>query len=98
MGWYRYENEHVLLLTLHIQTCAKKTEVVGLYGDALKLKLAAAPIDGKANAVLLKFLAKCFQVPRSQVTLRQGDKSRHKIVEINASTCRPDILHPLNQI
>lgn len=96
MSWYRYENAHTLLLTLHIQTRAKKTEVVGLHDGALKLKLAAAPIDGKANAVLLKFLANCFQVPRNQITLRQGDKSRHTIVAIHAPTCRPDVLYPLN--
>lgn len=94
MDWYRYDSEHVLLLTLHIQTRAKRTEVVGLHGDALKLKLSAPPIEGKANAVLLRFLAERFDVPLNQVILKQGEKSRHKIVEIRASAFKPNILYP----
>ena len=44
-------------LTLHIQPGAKKTEVVGLHGDAVKIRLAAPPVDGKANQALIGFIA-----------------------------------------
>ena len=71
-----------LLLTLHIQPGAKKTEVCGLHGDALKIRLAAPPVDGKANAALLAFLAKTCGVPKSAVELISGDTSRAKRVKI----------------
>ncbi|AEJ02388.1 UPF0235 protein yggU [Nitrosomonas sp. Is79A3] len=93
MSWYRYDDANNLVLTLHIQTGAKNTEAAGLHGDALRIKLAAAPVEGKANAALLKFLAKHFDVPLSQVILRQGDKSRHKVIIIQQSGCGPDVLY-----
>jgi|GEM_PF-1327465 len=92
MSWFRYDDASNLILTLHIQTGAKNTEVTGLHGDALKIKLTAAPIEDKANAMLLKFLAKRFAVPVCQVILRQGDKSRHKVVLIQQPGYGPDAL------
>ena len=89
MIWHRRDGDDNLVLTLHIQTGAKRTEAIGLHGDALKIKLAASPIEGKANAALLKFLAKRFDVPLSQVVLKQGAKSRHKVIEIRQSACDP---------
>lgn len=93
MSWYRYDDANNLVLTLHIQTGAKNTEAAGLHGDALRIKLAAAPVEGKANAALRKFLAKHFDVPLSRVILRQGDKSRHKVIIIQQSSCGPDVLY-----
>lgn len=93
MGWYRYDDANNLVLTLHIQTGAKNTEAAGLHGDALRIKLAAAPVEGKANAALLKFLAKHFDVPLCQVMLKQGDKSRHKVIVIQQPGCSPDVLY-----
>lgn len=93
MNWYRYDDANNLVLTLHIQTGAKNTEVAGLHGDALRIKLAAAPVEGKANTALLKFLAKHFDVPLCQVILKQGDKSRHKVIMIQQPCCGPDVLY-----
>jgi uncharacterized protein (TIGR00251 family) len=93
VSWYRYDDADNLVLTLHIQTGAKSTEAAGLHGDALRIKLAAAPVEGRANAALLKFLAKHFDVPLSQVILRQGDKSRHKVIIIQQPGCSPDVLY-----
>ena len=93
MSWYRYDDANNLVLTLHIQTGAKNTEAAGLHGDALRIKLAAAPIEGKANTALLKFLAKHFDVPLCQVILKQGDKSRHKVIVIQQPGCGPDVLY-----
>lgn len=92
MSWYRYDDANNLILNLHIQTGAKNTEVAGLHGNALKIKLAAAPIEGKANAILVRFLAKRFDVPTCQVILKQGDKSRHKVILIQKSGYGPDVL------
>ena len=67
-GWYRRSGD-VLTLTLHIQPGAKRTEVAGLHGDALKIRLAAPPIEGRANEALLRFIAESFAVPLRQVEL-----------------------------
>ena len=72
-------------LTLHIQPGAKKTEVAGLHGDALKIRLAAPPVDGKANAALIDFVADRLGLAKSAVTLKSGQASRRKIIEINAA-------------
>ena len=74
-----------ITLTLHIQPGAKKTEVAGLYGDALKIRLAAPPVDGKANAALIGFVAGRLDVAKSAVTLKSGQTSRRKVLEVSAA-------------
>ena len=71
-----------ITLTLHIQPGAKKTEVAGEHGDALKIRLAAPPVDGKANAALLEFIADRLDVAKSAVTLKSGQTSRRKVVGV----------------
>jgi hypothetical protein len=85
MSWLVAAGDGVTL-RLHIQPGAKKTEVVGLHGEALKIRLAAPPVDGKANACLLAFLADRFGVAKSAVTLLSGDSSRAKRVHISGVT------------
>ncbi|MFZ1686350.1 MAG: DUF167 family protein [Flavobacteriales bacterium] len=79
-----------LLLILHIQPGAKHTEVVGMHGDALKIRLAAPPVDGQANDALIRFLAKAFGVPTRNVSILSGQASRRKRVRIDAPVHRPD--------
>ena len=69
-------------LRLHIQPGAKKTAVVGLHGEALKIRLAAPPVEGKANACLIAFLADRLGVARSAIRLVSGKASRAKRVRI----------------
>ena len=69
-------------LTLHIQPGAKKTEVVGLHGDALKIRLAAPPVDGKANEALIRYIAERLQLSKSAVSLKSGQTSRQKVLEV----------------
>ena len=90
-GWYRRQGE-VLTLTLHIQPGAKRSEVTGLHGDALKIRLAAPPIEGRANEALLKFVAELCGVPPRQVELKQGAQSRHKVVAVSGSRIDPEML------
>ncbi len=87
---WRREDGAALVLTLHVQPGAKRTEVAGAHGEALKIKLAAPPVDGKANAELLRFLADAFGVPLRQVTLVRGETSRAKVVRIESPARRPD--------
>jgi uncharacterized protein (TIGR00251 family) len=71
-----------LILSLHIQPAAKKTGIAGTYGDALKIRLNAPPVDGKANDCLIAFLADRLDLPKSRVILESGQTSRAKRVRI----------------
>lgn len=83
LPWLR-ESGGRLLLTVHVQPGAKTTEVVGLHGDALKIRLAAPPVDGKANAALIDFLAGRLGVPKSAIELKSGQTSRRKQLAVDA--------------
>ena len=83
-GWMRVAADGCVVLSLHIQPGAKQTGFAGLHGEALKIRLAAPPVEGKANAALCAFLAQFCGVPRSAVTLVSGETSRAKRVRIDA--------------
>ncbi len=78
-----------VVLTLHVQPGAKRSDFAGKYGDALKLRLAAPAVDGKANAELVRFLADAFGVPQRNVEIVRGESSRAKVVRVIAPTKRP---------
>ena len=85
MSWYAQAADGSLILTLHIQPGARKTEIAGLHGGALKIRLAAPPVDGKANAALIAFLAKACGVSKSAVALVSGDTCRAKRVRVSGA-------------
>jgi len=87
--WYR-RNGEIITLTLHVQPGAKRSGIAGLHGEALKIRLAAPPVEGRANEALLKFIAELFGVPLRQVELRQGGQSRHKVVAVIGSSVEPE--------
>lgn len=89
--WYRRDGENITL-TLHVQPGAKRSEIAGLHGDALKIRLAAPPIEGRANDALLKFIADLFAVPLRNAELKQGRQSRHKVVAVTGSKVKPESL------
>ena len=65
---------------------AKKNGITGEVGDALKVDLTAPPVDGKANAACIEFLAKFLKVPRSSVTIAAGLSSRNKVIRVAGLT------------
>lgn len=67
-----------LLLRVKVQPKASNNEFCELLGDRIKIRITAAPTDGKANQQLLQFLAKQFRVSKSQVHLLSGESSRDK--------------------
>jgi uncharacterized protein (TIGR00251 family) len=89
VSWYHSNGEEIIL-NLHVQPGAKRSELAGLHGEALKIRLAAPPVEGRANKVLLKFIAKLFDVPLRQVELKKGEKSRDKIILVRRSDVKPD--------
>ena len=75
------------LLSIHVSPGAKSTSVEGLYGEgAIKLKVAAPPVGGKANAEVERFLSKLLGVPRSDVNIIRGASSRDKTVLVRGTT------------
>jgi hypothetical protein len=71
-----------LRLRIHVVPNAKKTEVVGVTEDALKIRLHAQPIEGKANDALVRFIADRLSVPKSTVAITRGQSAKKKVVEI----------------
>lgn len=65
---------------------APRSEIVGWLGDALKVKVHAPPVEGRANEVLCEFLADRFGLPRRAVTVLRGDTSRQKILRLEGLT------------
>ena len=79
MPWFQETPEGVIV-AVHACPRASKTAVQGLHGDALKIRLRAPPVDGRANEILVAFLAETLGVPVRQVSLVAGDTGRRKRV------------------
>jgi uncharacterized protein (TIGR00251 family) len=92
VSWYHWEGED-LILRLRVQPKASRDALTGPYGDdEYKVNLTAPPVDGKANAHLLKFVAKTFGLPRSRVVLECGAHSRSKRLRLKSPSRWPIIL------
>ena len=74
------------ILRVYVQPNAPRTACVGLYGDALKIRVAAAPVDGAANEELNRFLATKLSLPRSAVRIDSGAGGRRKLVRLSGIT------------
>jgi len=89
--------EDGLVLRLYIQPKASRDAIVGLHGDEVKVAITAPPVDGQANAHLVKYLAKQFRVAKSQVVIKKGELGRHKQVKIiHPQTIPTDVAALLN--
>jgi uncharacterized protein (TIGR00251 family) len=69
-------------LRVRVQPSASHSAIVGRHGEIIRIRLAAPPVDGKANAELIRLLSEVLQVPRRAVTLRTGEGSRSKVVQV----------------
>jgi len=69
-------------LTVFVQPKSAKNQIIGLHNGALKIKIAALPVDGKANTELTNYLAQLLDIPKRQIEILKGDTGRNKIVEI----------------
>ena len=91
MSWFRVDGADIII-DVHAQPGAKHTEVQGLHADALKIRVAAPPVEGKANTELRRFLAKVFNVRQRDVSLCGGELSRRKQFRITGSSIDPRLL------
>jgi len=73
---------------VRVQPRASRSEVVGVHGEALRIRLSAPPVGGAANEQLVIFLADIFAVSRRSVRILAGESSRSKLVEIDGVTER----------
>ena len=75
-----------LLLAVRIQPRASRTELAGILGAELKIKVTAPPVDSAANEALVAFLADTLDLPKRAVTLIRGQTSRHKVLRLEGLT------------
>ena len=90
--WYKREMDEVIL-NVYAQPGAKQTEMVGLHGNALKIRLNILPVDGRANEALIAYLASWLDVSVRQVSIKRGEKSRHKVMSIRGCHVNLDNLY-----
>jgi len=89
--WWRFEGDRIVL-ELHVQPGARRTEVAGLHGERLKVRVAARAVEGEANAALVEFLAERLQAARRDVQIEAGSGSRAKRVSVRGARGRPETL------
>ncbi len=85
MPWFEDRGDH-LILNVRAVPRASRDEIAGPMGDALKVRIQAPPVDGKANAYLIKFLSKHWKIPKSAVEILSGETGRNKRLRISAPT------------
>ena len=91
MSWFQVGRDGATI-HVHAQPGAKRTEVAGLYGDCIKVRVASPPVDGKANECLIAFLAERLGVKKNQVSITRGLSSRRKTVFAQGRGLQPEML------
>jgi uncharacterized protein len=87
----------VTTIRVHVIPNAKIDEVMGEHDNAIKIKLRAPPVEGKANAALRRFLAEKLGVPQRAIVLDRGERSRDKVIRIDGLS-QTDVCRGLLQI
>lgn len=93
MPFYQQQGENLLLHCL-VQPKASRDEITGLQDDRLKIRITAPPVDGKANSHLIRFLAEELGLPRSRLSIHNGETGRRKTIRITGMTTPPETLLP----
>ncbi|MGZ5036107.1 MAG: DUF167 domain-containing protein [Usitatibacter sp.] len=91
-GWHRRLPGGFLVISIHAQPGARRTEAAGLHGDALKVRVAAPALEDRANEALIEFIAEKLAVARRDVALVSGARSREKRFEIRDAAADPEAL------
>ena len=88
-AWISKTKDHCRI-AVQVSPNAKKSEIVSSDGDALRIRLQAPPVDGKANETLVQFIAKKLRIPRKYVTITHGLTNKRKLLEISAPGWTPE--------
>ena len=78
MTYLAQESANSVTINVYVQPRSSRNRIVGLHGDAVKIGTTAPPVDGKANEAIQKFLAKIFNLAKSNVAIKSGQQSRNK--------------------
>lgn len=87
--------EQGLRLHIFLQPKASQDKIIGLHENELKISITAPPVDGQANAHLIKYLSKVFKVAKSEIILEKGELNRHKQIFIPQPKIIPAIIEQL---
>jgi uncharacterized protein (TIGR00251 family) len=90
MSWLIEDSEGITI-NVRVVPRASKNEFTGLHGDSLRIRLQAPPVDGKANAALVKVLASRLGIPKRNVVIVSGESGRQKRIRVNGSS-RQDVV------
>ena len=85
-GWSIAEANGGVTFAVRVVPRSSRRQIVGVEGEALKIKLTAPPVEGAANAALIEFVAEWLGVRRSAVSIVSGDKARNKLVRVSGLT------------
>lgn len=77
------EKDNAVTIRIRVQPRASRTEIAGEHAGAIKLRVAAPPVDGKANEECRRFLAKQFKVSATSIEIISGDSSRNKVIRVS---------------
>jgi uncharacterized protein (TIGR00251 family) len=91
--WYRWSDSR-LIVNIRVVPRSKNDGIAGVYDDCLRIRVAAPPVDGKANARLVEFLAREFGVPKRAVSLLAGESGQRKRVAITGPRRLPAGIEP----
>ena len=80
------EKDHCIVLNVRVVPRASKDEIAGAVGGALKVRVKAPPVDGKANAHLIRFLASHWNIPKGCIIILSGETGRNKRISISNPT------------
>ncbi len=82
MSWFRWDGPD-LLLSVYVQPGASRTAIVGMHGDALKVRVTAPPQDGRANRAVAALMASRLDVRPKHVAVQQGGTGRRKLLRVS---------------
>lgn len=83
MDFLEESRDGSICLKVYLQPRASANKICGIHGGALKIRITAPPVDGKANGMVIKFIAKLLKLPKSAVTVTSGMQNRHKTLTIH---------------
>ena len=91
MSFFTVQGDNLVLRCI-VQPKASRDEITGVQDERLKIRITAPPVDGKANEHLIRYLASVLDLPRSRITLVNGDTGKRKTLRISGMTTLPPAL------